>query len=58
MNDTTTITWRKARSCHANGTCVELARRPDGVAVRDAKHPTGPQLRVSRATLRHLKDAA
>lgn len=31
--------WRKASSCHANGTCVEVAALPAGVGVRDAKFP-------------------
>lgn len=43
-------TWRKASSCHANGTCVEVAaiRHPlmRWIAVRDAKNPDGHQLAI------------
>jgi Domain of unknown function (DUF397) len=36
------LTWRKS-SFSANS-CVEVARLPSGVAVRDSKDPDGPLL--------------
>lgn len=42
--------WRKASSCHANGTCVGISSDPDGVAIRDEKNPTGGQLAFTRRT--------
>lgn len=42
--------WRKAKRCHANNTCVEVAavRHPLSgwawVLIRDAKQPEGPRL--------------
>jgi hypothetical protein len=36
-NMTIQPTWRKASFSHDNG-CVELARVPGGVGVRDSKH--------------------
>ncbi len=44
-----TLQWRKAESCHANGTCVEVAKSARTVLVRDAKDPAGPRLRFDRA---------
>ncbi|MFD0688115.1 DUF397 domain-containing protein [Actinomadura fibrosa] len=45
--------WRKAsRSGENGGDCVELARRPGAVAVRDSKDPHGPVLLVTSADLR------
>lgn len=45
----TRATWRKASRSAAQGTCVEVARRPSGVAVRDSKDPEGPRLHFDRA---------
>ncbi|WP_433470127.1 DUF397 domain-containing protein [Spirillospora sp. CA-128828] len=54
------IRWRKAsRSDGQGGACVELARFPETVAVRDSKDPSGPQLHFTpsafRAILNDLK---
>ncbi|GAA2429728.1 hypothetical protein GCM10010191_49000 [Actinomadura vinacea] len=47
------VTWRKARrSNDQGGECVELARLPGAVAVRDSKDPEGPKLLVSREVFR------
>lgn len=54
-------TWRKASSCHANGTCIELAAQAGRIAVRDAKNPDGHQLAILytdwAAFTRTLKEA-
>ncbi|TDD30541.1 DUF397 domain-containing protein [Actinomadura sp. KC06] len=37
------IKWRKSRrSDDQGGACMEVARFPDAVAVRDSKDPNGP----------------
>jgi hypothetical protein len=43
-----TLVWRTARRCD-NGTCVEVAQLPSGMALRDSTMPDGPILSVSRA---------
>jgi len=44
------IQWRK--SSHSGGgnddACVELARFPGGIGIRDSKRPEGGRLEVSR----------
>lgn len=44
------IQWRK--SSYSGGlnddACVELARFPDGIGIRDSKHPEGGRLEVPR----------
>jgi hypothetical protein len=43
------ITWRKSRwSDGQGGACVEVARFPDAVAVRDSKDPDGPKLMLTQ----------
>jgi hypothetical protein len=54
------IEWRKARrSDGQGGACVEVARFPQGVAVRDSKNPNGPKLLLTpdafRTVLNDLK---
>ncbi|TMR03459.1 DUF397 domain-containing protein [Actinomadura soli] len=45
------IKWRKAQqSGDQGGACVEVARFPDAVAVRDSKDPNGPQLMLTPHT--------
>jgi len=41
--------WRKSTRSLADTACVEVARMPDGVAVRDSKYSDGPVLRYTRA---------
>ncbi len=43
MIDRTNGIWRKSSHSNANG-CVEVARRSDGIAVRDSKDSDGPVL--------------
>ncbi|TQM71200.1 uncharacterized protein DUF397 [Actinomadura hallensis] len=54
------ITWKKARqSDDQGGACVEVARFPQAVAIRDSKNPDGPKLLLTpdafRAILNDLK---
>lgn len=39
--------WRKSSFSTGNGECVEIAKTPTGVAVRDSKDPSGPVLRFT-----------
>ncbi|MFE9102331.1 DUF397 domain-containing protein [Actinomadura geliboluensis] len=49
-----TVQWRK--SSHSGGandaTCVELAKLPTGIGIRDSKDPGGSPLIVLPAALR------
>lgn len=57
--DLTNAKWRKSqRSASNGGNCVELARLPGSVAVRDSKDPDGPVLLVTGAALRAAVQAA
>jgi hypothetical protein len=48
-------TWRKSRRSSEHGdACVEVARFPDAVGVRDSKDPDGPKLMLSRHAFRAL----
>ena len=40
--------WRKSSYSSANGQCVEVACLAEAVAVRDSKHPDGPNLVFAR----------
>jgi hypothetical protein len=47
--------WHKSRHSNSQGTCVELARLPDGeVAVRNSRFPEGPALIYTRAEIAAL----
>jgi hypothetical protein len=48
---TTPETWRKSSYSTAQANCVELAETPNGVFLRDSKHPGGGALTFSRAEL-------
>ena len=51
------ITWRKAtQSGDQADACVEVARFPQAVAVRDSKNPNGPKLMLTPDTFRTLLD--
>lgn len=39
--------WRKSRHSGDQGACVEVARTPEVVGVRDSKNPRGQLLRFS-----------
>ncbi|TDC69148.1 DUF397 domain-containing protein [Actinomadura sp. GC306] len=50
-------TWRKARrSDDQGGACVEVARFPGAVAVRDSKNPDGPKLLLTQDAFRAVLD--
>jgi hypothetical protein len=44
--------WRKSSYSggSGNGSCVEVAVRPESVGVRDSKNTSGPRLAFERAT--------
>ncbi|MFD0856982.1 DUF397 domain-containing protein [Actinomadura adrarensis] len=47
--------WRKARQSNSQGgACVEVARFPGAIGVRDSKDPYGPKLLLSRQAFRTL----
>ncbi|GAA0940004.1 DUF397 domain-containing protein [Actinocorallia libanotica] len=49
------VRWRKSsHSGPTGGDCVEVARSPSGVAVRDSKHPGVSRLALSRAVFGEL----
>ncbi|MBO2456617.1 DUF397 domain-containing protein [Actinomadura violacea] len=51
------IAWRKARrSDDQGGACVEVARFPEAVGVRDSKNPDGPKLLLTRDAFRTILD--
>jgi hypothetical protein len=49
--------WRKATYSNQNGSCVEVAQTPAGVAVRDTTDRSGPALSISPAGWRRLTAA-
>ncbi len=49
------ITGRKAgKSDGQGGACVEVARFPEAVAVRDSKDPDGPKLLLTPRTFQTI----
>jgi hypothetical protein len=49
------LKWRKStRSSNGGETCVELARTPRSIAVRDSKDTSGPYIEMSRRSLGRL----
>ena len=49
------LIWRKStRSSNGGNTCVELARTPRSIAVRDSNDTTGPHMEMCRRSLGRL----
>ncbi|QIP85372.1 DUF397 domain-containing protein [Streptomyces sp. Tu 2975] len=49
------VVWQKSRHSNSQGSCVELARLPDGdVAMRNSRHPDGPALVYTPAEIEAL----
>jgi len=46
------VAWRKSRQSMNGGNCVEVARVPDGIVVRDSANEAGAMLRYSPQTWR------
>jgi hypothetical protein len=47
--------WRKSsRSGSSGDNCVEVARLPGAIGVRDSKNPDGPGLAISAESFAHL----
>jgi predicted secreted Zn-dependent protease len=42
--DLRAATWRKSTRSGANGNCIEVAKLPNAVAIRDSKDLSGPVL--------------
>ena len=56
--DLSAATWRKStRSSGGGSNCVEVARLPGHIAIRDSKNPHGPTLIITRTAFRELADA-
>lgn len=49
-------TWRKSShsGTQSGSECVEVGRFPNTIAFRDSKDPNGPNLHLTRDTLRTL----
>ncbi len=55
--DLAAVAWRKStRSSGGGSNCVEVARLPGHVAIRDSKNPAGPALIITPAAFRELTD--
>lgn len=52
MIDLSHAAWRKASYSGSGNNCVELARVPGTVAVRDSKNPDGTPLTFDPAAMR------
>ncbi len=47
--------WLKSSHSNSQGTCVEMAKLPDGqIAVRNSRHPEGPALVYTCAEIEAL----
>ena len=49
--DLRNVTWRKSRYSNAQGTCVELARMPDGAVALRGSRLASPPLVFSSAEI-------
>ncbi|MEU8346323.1 DUF397 domain-containing protein [Spirillospora sp. NPDC048832] len=54
-DDLSKARWRKASQSSASGSdCVEIARVPGMIALRDSKDPDGPKLLLAHSNWREL----
>ena len=44
--------WQKSSYSSGSGSCVEIARRPGGVLVRNSNHPDAGTLALSAAAMK------
>ncbi len=56
-NESTTRRWRKAKKSGVGG-CVELSPITGGIAIRDSKDPSGPELKYTIPELDAFLDGA
>jgi Domain of unknown function (DUF397) len=54
--DLSHATWRKSVRSDAGQGCVEVARIPSVIGVRDSKDPASPELGFSLAIFRRFTD--
>ncbi|WP_173155129.1 DUF397 domain-containing protein [Phytohabitans suffuscus] len=50
--DMALLAWTKSSLSGDSGSCVEIARAPELVFVRDSRDPTGPALTFTRSAWR------
>lgn len=56
MYPSATPSWRKSSRSGTGENCVEVARMPQGMAVRDSKDPDGPKLAFTGTEWRRFLD--
>jgi hypothetical protein len=52
--DAPAITWRRSSRSNAGNNCVEIARTPAGITIRDSKNPDHPHLTLTTKTFTGL----